>query len=417
MSDTVIQVSGLYKKFTRSLKRSIAYGTVDLAKSFVGLPVNTDNLRKGEFWALEDINFSLNRGDSLGVVGSNGSGKSTLLRLLTGIFPPDRGEITIKGRVGALIAVGAGFHPHMTGRENVYLNGTILGMSRAEINSKFSEIVEFADIGEFIDAPVSTYSSGMRVRLGFAIAVKIRPEILLVDEVLAVGDQRFRYKARKEMDVLLNSGSTVIFISHNIHEVVGITQSAIWLEGGKIKSYGKSADICQQYLRAVTSSELLDDYEYIPKRTGFVELVGLESAEITEKRKISITKDSQGTAKFTIDLKAAIDMDERVYINFQLQTMEGQNIGYVVFSDWFKAQKDEQFTRSYEIDLHNLHIGDYKLRFEIGTEGGPLLEGIENLVYFNVENSLLQGAGNLAFEKMLGNSRGSQLLNLHQLQN
>lgn len=188
MTEFAIEVTNLRKKFCRSLKRGLLYGSTDVARAMVGFPQKDVNLRKGEFWALDDISFKLKRGESLGLIGANGCGKSTLLRLLTGIFPPDCGDIKIRGRMASLIAVGAGFHPHMSGADNIYLNGVLLGLSRQEIRAAFNEIVEFAEIGEFIHAPVSTYSSGMRVRLGFSIAVQSRPEILLVDEVMSVGD-------------------------------------------------------------------------------------------------------------------------------------------------------------------------------------------------------------------------------------
>ena len=247
-NNLALKVEGLHKKFCKHLRRSMYYGTVDIFRNMIGFPAQTSDIRKHEFWALEDINFELERSSSLGIIGTNGSGKTTLLRILTGIFPPDRGKVMLRGKIGSLIAVGAGFHPHMTGRENIFLNGTILGMSKQEISEKFDEIVDFAEIEGFLDAPVSTYSSGMKVRLGFSIAVKIRPEILLVDEVLSVGDQKFRRKARKEMDKLLGSGVTIIFVSHNMHEVLGITQEAMWLEGGKIRSYGNTTDVVTEYL-------------------------------------------------------------------------------------------------------------------------------------------------------------------------
>ena len=167
----VLRVENLCKKFCPTLKHSMYYGAIDTVRSMLGVAYATDQLRKNEFWALDDICFELRKGEALGIIGANGSGKSTLLRLITGIFPPDKGRIAFKGRIGALIAVGAGFHPYMTGRENIYLNGTILGMTRREIDAKLDAIIDFADIGDFLEAPISTYSSGMRVRLGFAIAV------------------------------------------------------------------------------------------------------------------------------------------------------------------------------------------------------------------------------------------------------
>jgi lipopolysaccharide transport system ATP-binding protein len=204
-SEVVVSVKNISKKFCKALKRSMAYGIVDLSKNLFGIKPESTELRNEEFWALDDISFELMRGESLGLIGVNGSGKTTLLRLLAGIFPPDRGEIMIKGKVGALISVGAGFHAHMTGRENIYLNGSILGLSREEIDSKFEEITDFAEIGDFLDAPVATYSSGMRIRLGFSIATAIEPDVLLLDEILAVGDAKFRNKCYNRIGKMQNN--------------------------------------------------------------------------------------------------------------------------------------------------------------------------------------------------------------------
>ena len=231
-NDVVISIKNVSKKFCKNLKRSMAYGIVDLSKNLLGIKPNSTGLRKDEFWAVNDVSFELRRGEVLGLIGVNGSGKTTLLRLLSGIFPPDEGEISIKGRVGALIAVGAGFHPHMTGRENIYLNGTILGMSHEEINSKFQDIVDFAEIGDFLDAPVSTYSSGMRVRLGFSIAAHTRPDVMLIDEILAVGDVGFKAKCYNAIADIC-SNSAVILVSHAMPQIGRISTKICLLDQGK----------------------------------------------------------------------------------------------------------------------------------------------------------------------------------------
>lgn len=245
--DTVLKVDGLYKKFCKSLKRSMLYGTQDMARSMLGYSVDNVELRKNEFWALQDINFELKRGETLGLIGQNGCGKTTLLRLINGIFPPDKGRITINGRIGALIAVGAGFHPYMTGRENIYLNGIILGMTKKEIDKKFDEIIDFAEIGDFIDAPVSTYSSGMTVRLGFAIAIHCEPELLLVDEILAVGDLRFQQKCLLKISELKELGSAIIFVSHQMSTVQWICNQCILLNKGFVYKSGKSIEVIGHY--------------------------------------------------------------------------------------------------------------------------------------------------------------------------
>lgn len=191
------------------------------------------SLRSSEFWALQGINFELKRGQCLGLIGQNGSGKSTLLRLLAGIFPPDTGEIVVRGRVGAMIALGAGFHPHMTGRENVFLNGAILGLNRREISERFDEIVAFAELGDFIDAPVATYSSGMTVRLGFAIAAHTSPELLIIDEVFAVGDLGFRVKCLNKIEKLIK-GCSVVFVSHSMTQIAAIANRVMVLDHGQV---------------------------------------------------------------------------------------------------------------------------------------------------------------------------------------
>jgi lipopolysaccharide transport system ATP-binding protein len=193
----------------------------------VGLKSRSDRLRKNEFWAVNNISFEVRRGETLGIIGPNGAGKTTLLKMLNGIFWPDKGKITVRGKVGALIEVGAGFHPLLTGRENIYINAAILGMTKQEVNEKFDDIVQFADIGDFLDTPVKFYSSGMFVRLGFAIAVHCEPDILLVDEILAVGDVGFQAKCFNKIGELKNQGTAIIYVTHNMHQLSTFTKRAI----------------------------------------------------------------------------------------------------------------------------------------------------------------------------------------------
>ena len=245
--EVVVSVTNVSKKFCKNLRRSMSYGIADLSKNFFGIKPDSTALRRDEFWAIEDISFELRKGEVIGIIGLNGSGKSTLLRVLAGILPPDNGEVKIKGRVGALIAVGAGFHPHMSGRENIFLNGTILGMSRREIRSRFNDIVDFAEIGDFLDAPVATYSSGMRVRLGFSIAVHVDPDITLIDEVLAVGDFNFRRKCSERINELRRHTAT-IFVSHNMRDVLSLCSETIVLNKGKVYFKGDTQKSISSYL-------------------------------------------------------------------------------------------------------------------------------------------------------------------------
>lgn len=249
MSGYSINIVGVSKKFCRTLKHSMIYGLQDL---YTRRQTNEEGiLRANEFWALKNIDLNIGPGEVMGIIGSNGSGKSTLLKLMNGIYLPDTGMLEVSGRIGALIEVGAGFHPLLSGRENIYINGTILGMNREEIDKRFDEIVEFAEIGEFLDSPVKYYSSGMFVRLGFSIAIHSDPDILLVDEALAVGDISFRSKCFQEMNRLLESDRSVIFISHDINQIRRFCDRVIWLEKGRICMDGEVTEVTNAYVEKV----------------------------------------------------------------------------------------------------------------------------------------------------------------------
>lgn len=246
-NDTVIEVSHVSKKFAKDLSHLMKYGFTDIAKNILGLDTHSEKLRKGEFWAVNNVSFKLKEGESLGIIGLNGSGKTTLLKLLDGIFTPDKGEVRVKGRVGALIAIGAGFHPMLTGRENIYINGTILGMSKKEIDEKFDEIVDFADIGDFLDAPIKTYSSGMFVRLGFAIAVHCEPDILLIDEILSVGDSSFQNKSLRKLNEVRQQAKVVVFVSHNLEHIRNLCDRILILHKGLPVFIGKPHEAIYKY--------------------------------------------------------------------------------------------------------------------------------------------------------------------------
>lgn len=235
MSDTLIKVDGLSKKFCRSLKKSLWYGMQDLGNELRGRRHGSDGLlRPDEFWAVRDISFELKRGECLGLIGHNGAGKTTLLRMLNGLIRPDQGRIEMRGTVGALIALGAGFNPILTGRENIYINGSVLGMSKRYIDRKIDKIIDFAEIREFIDAPVQTYSSGMNVRLGFAVAaILIEPDVLFLDEVLAVGDIGFAIKCLNAVRQM-SQNSAVVFVSHSMQFISSFCTRVMVLERGGV---------------------------------------------------------------------------------------------------------------------------------------------------------------------------------------
>ena len=283
-SNTVVKVDGVSKKFCRTLKRSMYYGTVDALKNMIGLSARTGRLRKNEFWALDGVDFELKRGQSLGVIGKNGSGKTTLLRLINGILPPDKGRITVKGKLGGLIAVGAGFHPHMSGRENIYLNGSILGMKRTEIEKSFDAIVDFADIGDFLEAPVATYSSGMTVRLGFAIAAYSNPEIMLTDEVLAVGDLQFVLKCYRKITEYIRNGGSLILVSHNTKLIRNTCERVLWMDAGRIKELGPTQRVCDLYENSMLKKDALGEKNEKASIFNYDPLVSIPSVGFLDKR-------------------------------------------------------------------------------------------------------------------------------------
>ena len=245
--ELVLSVEGVSKKFCRSLKHSLFYGVQDITTDLVGLRKSSISLRPKEFWALDNVSFQLCKGEALGLVGKNGSGKSTLLRIIAGLIKPDKGKVRVKGRVAPLIALGAGFNPILTGRENIYANMSILGLSKKEIDAKFDEVVEFAEIGEAINAPVQTYSSGMAARLGFASAIHTKPDILLIDEVLAVGDMKFRTKCYRQLAKLRKQGTSFILVSHDSNTVLGVCESAIYLSHGNTVMADKTHKVMSRY--------------------------------------------------------------------------------------------------------------------------------------------------------------------------
>ncbi len=258
-----IKIENLGKKYILSHMRQERYTALRdvLAKSFKRLGRRIISSGSGpdpareEFWALSDVSFEINQGDRVGIIGRNGAGKSTLLKILSRIAEPTAGRFSVKGRVASLLEVGTGFHPELTGRENIFLNGSILGMGRAEILRKFDEIVSFAEIEKFLDTPVKRYSSGMYVRLAFAVAAHLEPEILIVDEVLAVGDAQFQKKCLGKMeDVSVKEGRTVLFVSHNVGAINALCESVAFLDRGRLLRIGRASEVVEEYLTSFNDS-------------------------------------------------------------------------------------------------------------------------------------------------------------------
>jgi lipopolysaccharide transport system ATP-binding protein len=257
--EPIIEVKNLGKKYKIAHERGQYVALRDVLTSIVKKPVTfiktkakqaSQFKKKEDFWALRDINFTVEQGEAVGIIGRNGAGKSTLLKILTGITPPSEGEAIMRGKVSSLLEVGTGFHPELTGRENIFLNGAILGMSKSDIAKKFDQIVEFAGIGKFLDTPVKRYSSGMYVRLAFSVAAHMEPDILLVDEVLAVGDAEFQKKCLGKMEeVTRTQGRTILFISHNMAAIQNLCKKCILIEKGKVKMIGKTEEVVNEYMK------------------------------------------------------------------------------------------------------------------------------------------------------------------------
>ncbi|MDP2644061.1 MAG: ABC transporter ATP-binding protein [Desulfobacterales bacterium] len=263
MSETVIRVENLGKRYVVGKVFKPANTLLGRARQLAHAPFNwfTQQIKGPDpdqiLWALKDVSFEVKRADVVGIIGRNGAGKSTLLKILSRITDPTEGFAEIKGRVGSLLEVGTGMHPELTGRENIYMNATLLGMTRKEVNAKFDEIVDFSGIEKFLDTPVKRYSSGMHVRLGFAIAAHLEPEILIVDEVLAVGDLSFQNKCIGKMDSIASKGITVLFVSHNMGAIQRLCGSGILIDGGRMSAYGLVDDIMDRYLKRSISSTLI----------------------------------------------------------------------------------------------------------------------------------------------------------------
>ena len=290
MSSAAIKVENLGKRYLIRHEKQESYRTFQDLMISEGKKVissfnpfdhsSRQNEAVEEFWALKDINFEIDKGDKVGIIGRNGAGKSTLLKVLSRITEPTTGKIHINGRIASLLEVGTGFHPELTGRENIFLNGAILGMSRAEIRSKFDEIVAFAEVEKFLDTPVKRYSSGMYVRLAFSVAAHLEPEILVVDEVLAVGDVAFQKKCLGKMGEVSKEGRTILFVSHNMAAISSLCNKSILLEGGQVLYLGKTSEAISRYTQPKQENEISSKSFRGPLR----DIVLFHSVEINEQQ-------------------------------------------------------------------------------------------------------------------------------------
>ncbi len=328
--DVVLQAEGVSKKFCRSLKRAMWYSGQDLLRDVVSLRSNSETLRPEEFWAVDDVSFQLKRGECLGLVGPNGAGKSTLFKIVNGILRPDRGTVRVRGSVGALIEVGAGFHPQLTGRENIYVNAAILGMSRREVDRKFDAIVDFAEIGEFLDSPVKFYSSGMYVRLGMAVAVHTEPQILLIDEVLAVGDINFQAKCLNRIGELRRRGVSFVLVSHNIHSIGSFSHRVLVLDHGKVVALGPPDTTLEAYVQLMESKRGVGEAQKddLSKGSGRIRFCGVRLCD--EAGRLIDRVHATAPVQLKVDYESSVDckdaeLDILVYGSRNAAFFQGSN--------------------------------------------------------------------------------------------
>ncbi len=368
--------------------RTLWSKTRDLA---AGKPIiQGDSLE--EVWALKDVAFEVRRGEAVGIIGRNGAGKSTLLKVLCRITEPSAGRVTIKGRVASLLEVGTGFHPELTGRENIYLNGTILGMTRTEIKRKFDEIVAFAEIEKYLDTPVKRYSSGMYVRLAFAVAAHLEPEILVVDEVLAVGDAQFQKKCLGKMGDVAQEGRTVLFVSHNMAAISNLCSSCIVLKNGRLFATGKSDNMIEFYLSSDNANNPLD-------------LTFHENRVSSGDQALKWVKIKGYDEDILIPGKPAIltigfdreKINSRPEIAFTVETLLGQRV-FSFATYWSERTRDINFNSgiaSCLIKKLPLSPGMYSINIAVGTSNNPFQDHIPRACQFEVSSSDYYGTGKI----------------------
>jgi lipopolysaccharide transport system ATP-binding protein len=398
-NEVLVRVEGVKKKFCRSLKKSLWYGVKDMATEVVGGKGKHDTLRAGEFWAINDVSFELRRGECLGLIGRNGAGKTTLLKMLNGLIKPDHGRIEMRGRVGALIALGAGFNPILSGRENIYVNGSVLGLNKREIDEKIEHIIDYAEIREFIDAPVQSYSSGMQVRLGFSVAVNlIQPDVLILDEVLAVGDAAFRAKCELSVGKLINT-SAVIFVSHTALHIRRLCNKVLWLEQGKPKGFGLTDNLLNEYEREAVDKRPIQANQVLNNQIKSVKVVTFVppkrhgasmtfEVEVCSDEPVLVQQVVVGIVEGESNLVAQSNMKSSLTINGTtiirietdpLQLRDGRYaVNFVLYGENYR-DLILRFNALQSFELKSGVVGGANYHFKLYAESGKLIEAAGEL--------------------------------------
>ncbi|MBW4444603.1 MAG: ABC transporter ATP-binding protein [Plectolyngbya sp. WJT66-NPBG17] len=392
MSSPIIRVENLSKKYILSHQQEKATTFRDVLTQKFSHPFRRSASKvkeREEFWALKDVSFDVQQGDRVGIIGRNGAGKSTLLKILSRITAPTQGEIRIKGRVASLLEVGTGFHPELSGRENIFLNGAILGMSKAEIKHKFDEIVAFAEVEKFTDTPVKRYSSGMYVRLAFAVAAHLEPEVLVVDEVLAVGDSQFQKKCLGKMEDVAKEGRTVLFVSHNLTAISRLCESAILLSSGSLIQSGQTRDVLKHY-----------------------QLLISDTVASTKGKQTFIVKNDQirvDYVEITPNPAPVLNSLEITAIFLASETINEEFSVFICFTDYEKNYHGSLFSRDEalyfgfdsngkmrvrcRLEFHTLLPGNFRLEVGLFSKQGECKIWVETGYEIEVTGELFNGSG------------------------
>lgn len=392
--------------------------TVDRLKETLSI---TKKSYHKDFYALRDINFTIRSGETVGIIGTNGSGKSTILKIITGVLTPTKGEVDVVGKISALLELGAGFNMDYTGIENLYMNGTMMGYTRAEMDQKIPEILEFADIGDFVNQPVKTYSSGMFVRLAFALAINVEPEVLIVDEALSVGDAFFQAKCFSKLEEIRNSGTTILFVSHDTTSVKQLCNRAIWIEKGVVKADGDANEICEQYLSMQIEennrrkSEVIKDIKLNNSKAvekGTERLV-VKKIDYTQMKNVTRTgaadilsfyiRDNQGNdvnilkprGKYVFGILAEFHEDvDNALFGFEMENTKGVKLfsinNFLNNSVLKKAEKDKIYEVRFSLQLPKICTGEYLISpcIAAGEQDNHVVHvRLHNSIMINVDNS------------------------------
>lgn len=364
------------------------------------LSLNQETIEQEELWALRDINLVIEQGERVGIIGQNGAGKSTLLKVLSRITEPTVGRIRMNGRVASLLEVGTGFHPELSGRENIFLNGAILGMSKVEIKSKFDEIVAFAETEKFLDTPVKRYSSGMYVRLAFAVAAHLEPEILIVDEVLAVGDAGFQKKCLSKMDISAKEGKTVLFVSHNMTAIQRLCECAIWLEGGQIRQLGAATEVVSAYISAQYKSGAEKVWSNPIDSPGNA-VARLEAVRITDAEGITVSQ-LDISDSFFVEVDYHVDT-AGVILNSSISLFNEVDV-YVLASpsvsdtDWFqKPHPTGKYRSRCKVPSDLLNQGRFSVTVLLVKNGTEIIAQADRVIGVALEDKGKSREGYLGF--------------------